>query len=190
MTAPDLAQWARSALRPAISQALASRGFFVAGSQWLPQPGERVIVACNHAAFVDTVYLLTAIPTIGAVIGARPHHFCGVVRRAVLALGSVQCIPDEAAFADRGRAWLAAGQSVLTYPERVRNPEGLGDFLPWTARLALAEEVAILPCHLRGTTQGDAGPARLMVGARLQPTGDAHSLTERLRGAIARMAER
>src|SRR5260221_452308 len=81
---------------------------------------------------------------------------------------------------DERSALLGANEITLIYPEMGRNPEGIGEFLTWAADVALASGAAILPCYIHGTTRGHLGPARLVVGSEIEPSGDAATLTERL----------
>jgi len=155
----------------------------IRGGERLPTRQEALILACNHAAFVDTVHLSALIRPRVVFVGAKPRLYRDPLRRGVMAVGNVLRVDDRASYLRDTTALLGRGQLLLCYPELGRNPDGLGDFSPWTAEAALTAGVDLLPLHLSGT--GSAGGAiRLSVGERLPPEGDAEGLTARLRAAI------
>lgn len=160
------------------------KGFRIVHPERLPRRRERLIVACNHAAFIDSVYLILAFAPRFTICGAKPRLFRSFWLRTAMALANILKVESHEGFLADARALLTAGEMLLIYPEMGRFPDGLGELETWAAEVALANDVAILPCYLYGTTRGHAGPPRLTVGERLAPEGDATTLTRRLRAAI------
>ncbi len=167
---------------------VALKGFRVAGVERLPRRRRPLILTCNHAAFIDSVYLILAVRSRFTICGAKPRLFRSASLRAVMALANILKVESREQFlADTGQL-LAAGETLLIYPEMGRFPDRLGDFKTWAAETALAAGVPLLPCYLYGTTGGQDGPPQLIVGQELAAEGDAESLTRRLRQAILALA--
>lgn len=163
-------------------------GLRVEGAERLPGVRRKLILACNHAAFVDSVALILAVRPRFTICGAKPRLFRNFGLRALMALANILKVESREQFLDDCGALLSAGEILLIYPEMGRNPEGLGDFEEWAAEVALASAAPILPCYLYGTTRGHRGAPRLYVGEEIEPAGDPSSLTARLRRAIAELA--
>jgi len=161
------------------------RGFRVEGRRRLPRSRRPLIVACNHAAFVDSVYLILALKPRFTVCGAKPRLFRNARLRGLMALANILKVEGKEQFLRDGSELLGAGEILLIYPEMGRNPSGLGDFESWAAELALENRVPVLPCYLYGTTRGHRGAPRLRVGMELEPAGDPTAFTDRIRRAIA-----
>ena len=165
-----------------------AKGFRVENAGALPRRRRPLILACNHAAFVDSVYLILAVPARFVICGAKPRLFRTPLLRFAMALANILRVDGRERFlADTG-ALLRAGETLLIYPEMGRFPDGLGELRTWAAEVALANRVPILPCYLFGTTRGHSGAPRLIVGEELAPEGDAAGLTGRLRRAILALA--
>ena len=160
------------------------RGFRVEHADRLPRSRRPLIVAANHAAFVDSVYLILALRPRFVVCGAKPRLFRNAKLRSAMALANILRVEDHDQYLRDCGALLKSGEILLIYPEMGRFPNGLGPFKTWAAEVALANETSILPCYLAGTTRGQEGPPRLVVGEVLAPEGDAESLTTELRRAI------
>ncbi|MEM7353443.1 MAG: 1-acyl-sn-glycerol-3-phosphate acyltransferase [Acidobacteriota bacterium] len=164
------------------------KGFRVQGADRLPRRRTRLILACNHAAFIDSVYLILAARTRFTICGAKPRLFRNTLFRFAMALANILKVESREQFLGDTAALLAAGETLLIYPEMGRNTAALGEFKTWAAEVALANRVPILPCYLYGTTAGQGGPPRLYVGAPIEPRGDAEDLTAGLRRAILDLA--
>ncbi len=164
------------------------KGFRVEGAERLPRRRRPLILTCNHAAFIDSVYLILAVPSRFTICGAKPRLFRSAALRAVMALANILKVEGREQFLADTAALLAAGETLLIYPEMGRFPDGLGELKTWAAEAALANGAPLLPCYLYGTTRGQAGAPRLYVGEELVPEGDAGSLTQRLRHAILDLA--
>ncbi len=160
------------------------KGFRVEHGERLPRQRSAMILACNHAAFIDSVYLILAAPSRFTICGAKPRLFRSALRRFAMALANILKVESREQFlADTG-VLLAAGETLLIYPEMGRFPDALGEFKTWAAEVAIANQAPMLPCYLYGTTRGHHGAPRLVVGEALPPTGTADQLTRRLREAI------
>ncbi len=163
-------------------------GFRVAGAERLPQRRRALILTCNHAAFIDSVYMILAVCPRFTICGAKPRLFRSALLRAAMALANILRVESREQFlADTGRL-IAADETLLIYPEMGRNADRLGEFKTWAAEVALANDTPLLPCYLYGTTRGHDGPPRLIVGEELAAEGDAETLTGRLRQAILALA--
>ncbi len=164
------------------------KGFRVEGGERLPDRRRPLILTCNHAAFIDSVYLILAVGPRFTICGAKPRLFRSAALRTAMALANILKVESRDQFLEDTGALLAAGETLLVYPEMGRFPDGLGEFKTWAAEAALAAGAPLLPCYLYGTTRGQSGPPRLYVGEELAPEGDAGSLTRRLRRAILALA--
>ena len=164
------------------------KGFRVEGAGRLPRRRKPLILACNHAAFIDSVYLILAAPRRFTICGAKPRLFRSAALRQAMALANILKVESHEQFLRDTGTLLAAGETLLIYPEMGRFPDGLGDFQTWAAEVALANRVPILPCYLHGTTRGHTGPPRLFVGREIDPAGDAETLTRQLRRSILALA--
>lgn len=164
------------------------RGWRVEGGERLPRHRRAMILVANHAAFIDSVVFILALGPRFTVCGAKPRLFRNARLRALMALANILKVDGKERYLRDCATLLAAGEILLIYPEMGRFPDGLGEFQTWAAEVALAAGVPILPCYVAGTTRGQQGPPRLMVGHGMEPVGDAHSLTTALRRAILALA--
>ncbi len=164
------------------------RGFRVEGTGRLPERRRPLILVANHAAFVDSVYLILAVSPRFTICGAKPRLFRNAALRSVMALANILRVESREQFLRDTRALLAAGEMLLIYPEMGRNPDGLGKFKTWAAEAALSSGAPLLPCYLYGTTRGHRGRPLLMVGQELEPFGDPKILTGHLRRQIGALA--
>ena len=160
-------------------------GFRIHGAARLPASRRPLILAANHAAFIDTVYFILALRPRFTVCGAQPRLFRSRARRALMAVANILRVDDKPQFLNDCAALLRAGEILLIYPAMGRT-RGLGEFKSWAAEVALACDVPLLPCFIGGTGT-DQGPPRLNVGELLAPSGDPRTLTARLRERIAEL---
>ena len=181
---------ARASLLRALRPLGRLSGLRVDGRERLPRSPEPLVIACNHAAFVDTFWLHLALPEPPSVCGAKPRLYRNAPLRALLALADIRRVEGEAGFLATAGSLLARGRTLLVYPEMGRNPDGPGPFQPWLARLVLTHMVPVLPVYLWGTTTGESGPPLLVVGERRTPSGSPEACTAALRADILALRDR
>jgi 1-acyl-sn-glycerol-3-phosphate acyltransferase len=162
--------------------------FRVHHSDRLPTKRQALILCCNHAAFVDSIYLILAVKSRFTICGAKPHYFSTPFRRLLMNVANIIKVENHQQFLQDCSTLLATGEILLIYPEMGRNPDNLGIFKTWAAEVALQNQVPILPCYLFGTTHGHTGSPRLIVGDKIAPQSDANALTHSLRSQIVALA--
>lgn len=173
-----------------------TRRFRVEGAEHLPRRRGGMILTSNHAAWIDTVYWIVAVRPRFTVCGARPSYFATGARRALMALANIEEVVDEESFRRSTAELLAAGETLLVYPEMGRNAERMGEFRTWAAQAAIENGVPLLPAHLSGTgmkaKSGGSRRVTLRVGPPIPalggPDDDPTELTARLRRAIEGLA--
>lgn len=160
------------------------RKFRVTGREFLPAKRRPCILACNHAAFIDSVYIACAVQPRFTICGARPVYFRKRMTRFLFGIANILKVENREQFLEDCGRLLDAGEVLLIYPEMGRNPGGMGEFKTWAAEAALSRNVPVIPCYLYGTTAGQEGRARLIAGPSLTPEGSPASFTETIREAI------
>jgi len=163
------------------------RGFRVVGKADLPMARKPCILVCNHAAFVDSVYVICSVRPRFTICGAKSKYFQKWHTRFLFGIANILKVENKNQFLQDCGRLLDAGEILLVYPEMGRHPDGMGEFRTWTAEAALSRSVPVFPCYLYGTTKGQDGPKRLFVGAPLSPAGTAESFTEVMRDAVLRL---
>ena len=134
-------------------------GLTVRGGGDLGGAGGRVMVA-NHGSHADTAALLAALPaTARPVFAAAADYWFDVPARRLAAAGLAGVLPVRrgergaypALLAAAGPA-LAAGRTVVVYPEGTRSTDGrVGPFHSGAVRLARDCGVPIVPVAVLGT---------------------------------------
>lgn len=157
----------RGVLKQLLRPIFRLRGFSVVGPARLPNRRCSRIVVANHAAFIDTVYFILAMPVRFTVCGAHPRLFRNVRLRALMSLANILKVESREQFLDDCTTLLRSGEVLLIYPEMGRCPDGLGELRTWAAEVALAHGAEVQPCYLYGTTRGHRGPVQLRVGQPL-----------------------
>ncbi len=168
---------------------LLTNRLIVEGRQHLPHRRTPTILICNHPSLFDSVYLACVVGPRITVCGAKPKYFSTPLRRFGATIGNVMKVTDREQFLSGCEKLLRAGEIILIYPEMGRNPDSLGEFLPWAAEVALRSNVSIIPCHISGTRPGNTGAVRVQVSEPLTPTGDAISLTLLFRKTVQALEE-
>ncbi|MFP5069148.1 lysophospholipid acyltransferase family protein [Pseudonocardia nantongensis] len=132
----------------------------VRGADHIPTTGP-VILAANHRAAVDTVFIPLVAPRPVAFLGKAGYFTGRGVRGRLMAafLGALGYIPVDRGNARAGLAALAAGRAVLErggafgiYPEGTRSLDGrLHRGHTGVASLALSTGAVVVPVGLAGT---------------------------------------
>ncbi|MGH7907668.1 MAG: AMP-binding protein, partial [Candidatus Binataceae bacterium] len=124
----------------------------------VPQ-NRNLLVVANHSSHLDFGLVSYALGPIGkrlVVLAARDYFFNTAARRFI-AVNFTQLIPFDRERAqldslDEALAELAAGRSVLMFPEGTRSPDGtIHGFKSGAGYLALRAGCDVLPIHLGGT---------------------------------------
>jgi 1-acyl-sn-glycerol-3-phosphate acyltransferase len=160
------------------------RGYRIVNNENLPQKRMACILVSNHAAFVDSVYFIASLKPRFAICGAKPKYFRKWPVRQVFQIANILKVDSRDQFLRDCGTLVRSEEIILIYPEMGRNADKMGPFQTWAAEVALEENLNVLPCYLYGTTKGQAGKKRLIVGSFIQSVGDAESLTETYRRAI------
>jgi 1-acyl-sn-glycerol-3-phosphate acyltransferase len=136
-----------------------SGGLTVTGRRRVP--GGCIVVA-NHSSHADTPVLLAALPsTARPVFGAAADYWFDVPVRRFVATSLIGVLPVRrsgdgayAALLAAARPALAAGRTVVIYPEGTRSTDGsVGEFRSGAVRLARECCVPIVPVAVLGTAE-------------------------------------
>jgi 1-acyl-sn-glycerol-3-phosphate acyltransferase len=124
----------------------------ISGQSHIPRSGG-VLIAANHASYLDIPILGCALPRRASFIG-RLDLFAGIVGSVLRYLGWIPIRRgqvDRKAFDEAVRR-LKAGQVVVIYPEGSRTEDGqLQPGKPGIGMMAAAAGCAVLPALLEGT---------------------------------------
>jgi 1-acyl-sn-glycerol-3-phosphate acyltransferase len=132
----------------------------ITGSEHLPRKAS-FILAANHASHLDTLCLLAALPLRklhrAFPAAARDYFFVSVPRLA-LATVAVNALPFgrqkdiRQSLAICGQLLANPGNILVLFPEGTRTATGkIGAFKPGIGLLVAGTNIAVVPCHLRGT---------------------------------------
>ena len=160
------------------------KGYRVEGKEHLPRQRMPCILIANHAAFIDSVYIICAVRPRFTICGAKPVYFQNFFRRQVFRTANILQVKSHEQFLHDCGLLLRSGEVILIYPEMGRHPGGLGEFKTWAAEVTLAQQVPVIPCYLYGTTEGQSGKKRLRVGTPIMPQGNPEALTRVFRDTI------
>jgi 1-acyl-sn-glycerol-3-phosphate acyltransferase len=134
------------------------------GIERLRGGGARLVIA-NHPTLIDVVLLIAAMPQADCVV--KRKHWESWITRGLVA--GARYVPNDGgpdvvrACADR----LAAGRSLLLFPEGTRSPRnGLGRFQRGAAHIALVSGCDPIPVLIR------CDPPTLMKGSRWHDVPD------------------
>ncbi|MBN2417544.1 1-acyl-sn-glycerol-3-phosphate acyltransferase [bacterium] len=161
-----------------------SRGLAVLGREHLPARRRGCMLIANHAAFIDSVYIIAAVRPRFTICGAKPKYFEKPLSGFLFRTANIMKVTGEDQFLADCVRLLAAGEAILIYPEMGRNPAGMGPFTTWAARVALESGAPVIPLYLYGTTQGDTGRKTLAAGPPFTPSGDREAVTAEFRRRI------
>jgi len=159
-----------------------------------------LLVVANHASHVDFGLVSYALGAMGrelVVLAAKDYFFNNGIRRFI-ATNFTSLIPFDRERAqleslDEAMAELAAGRSVLMFPEGTRSPDGeIYDFKSGVGYLALNSGCDVLPIRIDGTHavlgKGSLIPRRAPVELRIGAVitnAELRMLVENIEGASA-----
>jgi 1-acyl-sn-glycerol-3-phosphate acyltransferase len=214
--------WARSPAAVAARQVVLGGGFrsvlqaktrvHVDGLDRLAGLAGPVVFVAPHASHMDTPLLLTSLPVAWrrrtAVAAAADYFFDSAWRAAATAL-AFATFPVERGtgrISPTASALLAAGWSLLVYPEGTRSADGwVGQLRHGASHLACAAGVPVVPVAVRGTYAAmprgrswpvpGRPPVSVRFGVPVPTVGedgaalDPHDVTERARAELARLVD-
>ena len=151
------------------------------------------VVVSNHQSSLDPIVLLRMLPLSLRVLAMRELFRIPLLGRAMRTMGMIEVDRDSPDFTriDRAAARdLAAGHSLLAYPEGRISPDGtIGQFKDGAFIIAIASQVPVVPAAIHGTRwiwppgryviRG--GQVRIVIGSPLPTSGLTHDDIPRLR---------
>lgn len=149
------------------------------------------VLLANHAAFLDSIYLIHAVPHSFTICGARPKYFARWYWRVLMWLLQIIKVEHRQTYLEDCQRLLQENKPLLIYPEMKRNKEAMGPFNIWAAEVALANRVPVIPAYIYGTTQGQQGPVQVVFGQPYLPDADLdpETLTQDFRARIQELAD-
>ena len=163
------------------------------GEAHLATPGP-VILAANHASYLDVVILLAALPVDFRFVAKRELLRAPLVGRVIRKAGHLTVERGQAsrsvADAERVTRALRDGQSVLVFPEGTfLRPPGILPFRLGAFKSAVETRAPIIPITIRGARKilpADSwlpapGPITVVAGAPIAPEDDGWPAMVRLR---------
>ncbi len=151
------------------------------------------VVVSDHQSGLDPSVLLRMLPLPLRVLAMREPFRIPLPGRAMRTMGMIEVDRDSPGFSGIGRAAardLAAGHSLLAYPEGRISPDGTaGQFKDGAFISAVASQVPVVPAAIHGTRwiwppgryviRG--GQVRIAIGSPLPASGLTHRDIPRLR---------
>jgi 1-acyl-sn-glycerol-3-phosphate acyltransferase len=167
-----------------------------------------VIIVANHSSHLDTALLLTTLPVEWqrrVTVGAAADYFFDAWWRAVGSALAFATFPIERhgiGLSTTPSKLLAAGWSIVMFPEGTRSPDGwTRRFRPGAAALAAAHRVPIVPVGLSGSYAAmprgrnwpgpDRPPVHVRFGRplRARDSEDVLDFNERVRRSIGALLD-
>ena len=168
--------WARVWLRAAGARV-------VAGGLEPAASAAPCVVVSNHQSNLDPIVHLATLPLSLRVLAKREMFRIWLLGPAMRTIGMIEVDRDSPDFRriDQAAARdLAAGHSLLAYPEGTTSPDGtIGEFKDGAFVIAVASQVPVLPVAIHGTCRiwppGRAvvhgGQVRVVIGSPLPTSG-------------------
>jgi len=157
--------------------------FTVIGKDNLPEKGPYILIS-NHAAFIDSIYFICAMPFRFVICGAKPKYFSSFIKRTIFGIANILKVETKEQFIDDCSELLKNKEIILIYPEMGRNAEDMGVFKNWAAEVAVKNGCHVIPCYLYGTTKGQDKKVRLIIGQGFLPEKTPELLTCNMRKKI------
>ena len=158
------------------------------------------MVVSNHQSNLDPIVHLRALPLSLRVLARHDLFRIWLFGPALRMIGMIEVDRESPDFRQIDQAAardLAAGHSLLAYPEGTTSPDGtVGEFKDGAFIIAIASQVPIVPAAIHGTCRIwppgraaiHAGQVRVVAASPLQTTGltqhDVARLREQARDAI------
>ena len=151
------------------------------------------VVVSNHQSNLDPMAHLRALPLSLRVLAKREMFQIWLLGPAIRAIGMIEVdrdSPDLGRIDQAAARALAAGHSLLVYPEGTTSPDGtIGEFKDGAFIIAVTSQVPVLPVAIDGTRRIwppgrsaiHGGQVRIVVGSPLPTSGLAHHDIPRLR---------
>ena len=119
------------------------------------EPAATYVVVSNHQSNLDPMAHLQALPLSLRVLAMRELFQIWLFGRAMRTAGMIEVdreSPDFRQIDDAAARSLAAGHSLLVYPEGTTSADGaIGDFKDGAFIVAVTSQVPILPVAIHGT---------------------------------------
>ncbi len=150
------------------------------------EPAATYVVVSNHQSNLDPMAHLQALPLSLRVLAMRELFQIVLLGRAMRTAGMIEVdreSPDFRQLDDAAARSLAAGHSLLVYPEGKASPDGtIGEFKDGAFIIAVTNQVPVLPVAIHGTCRIwqpgrraiHSGEVRIVVGRPLQTSGLTH----------------
>jgi 1-acyl-sn-glycerol-3-phosphate acyltransferase len=144
------------------------------------EPAATYVVVSNHQSDLDPMAQLRALPLSVRALAMRELFQFPLFGRAMRTIGMIEVdrdSPDFRKIDDAAARDLAAGHSLLVYPEGTASPDGtIGEFKDGAFIIAVANQVPVLPAAICGTCRiwqpGSrairGGQVRIVIGRPLQ----------------------
>lgn len=118
-------------------------------------PTATYVVVSNHESCLDPIVYLRVLPLSLRALATRELFQILVLGRVMRAVGMIEVdreSPDYGQIDDAAARSLAAGHSMLVYPEGRISPDGMvGAFKDGAFIVAVANQVPVVPVAIHGT---------------------------------------
>ena len=150
------------------------------------QPAATYVVVSNHQSDLDPMAQLRALPLSLRALAMRELFRIPLFGRAMRTIGMIEVdrdSPDFRQIDDAAARDLAAGHSLLVYPEGRASPDGtIGEFKDGAFIIAVTNQVPVLPAAIYGTCRIwqpgrraiRSGEVRIVIGRPLQTSHLTH----------------